>query len=105
MLKCTETRLLAPEDNNNNDDNDNSNNVNMGNLPGVMPRMPQAIMQQPPAFFVPPIPLASLAHPGWMPWPHGCCYMVGNYYHCTKYAEYLNQKNLVCKSWASHCMI
>jgi hypothetical protein len=94
--KSTERRLLAPEEdnnnNNNNDNNNNSNNVNMWGLPGVMPKVPLALMQQPPAFFVPSIPLASLASCGWMLQLHDCCYMVGNYYHCAKYAEYLCQK-------------
>jgi hypothetical protein len=41
----TRPNLVEPEDNNNNDNNNNSNNVNMQNLPGVLSRLPLAIMQ------------------------------------------------------------
>jgi hypothetical protein len=43
------------------------------------------------AVFVPPIPLAEMAYGAWMPRPHDCCYMVGNY-HCATYALYLRRK-------------
>ena len=100
MSKNTQqqTRLFTPEqqDNNAENTNDNSNDANMRNLP-VVPAVPPFFMQPPPpstaAFlFVPPIPLAELAHGGWMPRPHDCCYMVGDH-HCATYAAYLRRKN------------
>jgi hypothetical protein len=67
-VKKQKLDLFAPEDNENNDNNDNKNdNINdlsMHNLP-VMPAVPLTLMQQPTAFFVPPIPLAELAYHGW----------------------------------------
>ncbi len=44
------------------------------------------------AVFVPPsIPLAEMAYGAWMPRPHDCCYMVGDF-HCATYALYLRRK-------------
>jgi hypothetical protein len=101
MSKNTQqqTRLSAPEQQDNNavkNTNDNTNDANMRNLP-VVPGVPPFFMQPPPpstaAFlFVPPIPLAELVNGGWMPRPHDCCYMVGDH-HRASYAAYLWQKN------------
>jgi hypothetical protein len=91
-----QTRLVAPEDNNDedNDNNINSNGVNMKNLPVVPAAAPPFVMQPRPtsAAFVPPIPLVYYHHAGWMPRPLDCCYMVGDY-HCATYAGYLRRKN------------
>jgi hypothetical protein len=82
-----QTRLFAPEDDNDDDNNNNDNNdngidddVDMQNSLPAMPAAPLTLVA-PPAFFHPPIPLAELAHRGWMPRPHDCCCMVGDC-HC-----------------------
>jgi hypothetical protein len=43
------------------------------------------------AVFVPSIPLAEMVYGAWMPRPHDCCYMVGDF-HCATYALYLRRK-------------
>ncbi len=98
MSKNSQTRFFAPEDNANNNENENNDNskdlVNTQNLPVlVLPVVPPIVTQQlsTAAVFVPPIPLAEMVYGAWMPRPHDCCYMVGNY-HCATYALYLRRK-------------
>jgi hypothetical protein len=86
MSKNTQTRLFAPEENDDNDDNDE-----MLILPVVRAAPPSRAID-----FIPPVPLAILARGGSMPRPHDCCYEyeygVGEY-HCASYSWYLRRKN------------
>jgi hypothetical protein len=88
-----QSRLFALDDNNNND-NDVKRKYILKNLHVVVPAAAPPFIMPPPstgAFFVAPIPLAELVYGGWMPRPHDCCYLVGNYY-CATYAGYLHRK-------------
>jgi hypothetical protein len=112
MLKNTQqqTSLFAPEqkDNNANNTNDNNNDASMRNLP-VVPVVPPFFMQPPPpstaAFlFVPPIPLAELAHGG-----VGCsCGMIAATWLEVTIVQLMlrifGERRVACKSCANHRM-
>ena len=107
MCKCptciaqiaAQTTLFARENNEDNDTNDN-HNTNDEDMPDLLvpvaPAAPRLFIQPSSmsASFVAPIPLAQLAYGHWIqPRPQNCCYVVGNYYHCSSHAEYLRQKH------------